>query len=262
MKKKAILTTVVCAVLLLLVVAAGLNAIFTVTLVRTEFTTYSEEGRAEAEDLRKRLDGFVGKSSAFLDLGEISGIVAEYPFFKLESLEKRYPTTVYVRVSERRETFAVARADGDYDLYAENGVFLRTSASADNRAGGQNVLLEGFSLGAEGTPAMLTGEYAQSLLGAAEAFSEELSEIRANVLSVTLVKNTSNARNDYFRIRMHEGVVVDLANPAAMAKEKAALALARYAALSDEARSFGYITVVDGEDGTLLSDYSRNSLLG
>ena len=92
--------------------AAGLNAIFTVTHVKTEFTTYSEEGREEARTLRERLDGFVGKSTTFLDLEDISAIVEEYPFFRLEALEKQYPTTVYVRVSERKETFAVLREDG------------------------------------------------------------------------------------------------------------------------------------------------------
>ena len=222
MKKRVIFTTVVAFVLLGAVIAAGLNAIFTVTHVRTDFTTYSEEGRAEAIELRERLDGFVGKSSTFLHLEEIEKIVEEYPSFRIEALEKRYPTTVYLRVSERRETLAILREDGKYDLYADSGTFLRTADDAENRAGGSNVLLEGFSLRAEGEPQTLTGEYAEAVLAAVRAMEEKLVELRANVLAFTLVKNTSSARNDYIRVTMREGVVVDLANPAVLAGEKAA----------------------------------------
>ncbi len=262
MKKKVIITTVVAFVLLAAVIAAGLNAIFTVTHVRADFTTYSEAGSADAVELRGRLDQYIGKSSTFLDLGELSEEVARYPFFRLACIEKRYPTTVYLRIEERKETYAIAGEDG-YTTFADNGLLLRSGLSENtNRCGGQNILLEGFSFTAEGSPATMQGEYAEALLSVMQAFKSALTEPRANVLTVTLMRNTSDRRNDFFRIRMCEGVAIDLADPASYPAEKAALALEKYFALSDEMRTFGFITVVDGANGELFADYSRNSRLG
>ena len=68
MKKRSILTTVIAFVLLVAVIAAGLNAIFTVTYVRANFRTYTERGAAAAEELKEELNGYVNRSSVFLDL--------------------------------------------------------------------------------------------------------------------------------------------------------------------------------------------------
>lgn len=254
MKKRVILTTVVAFLLLAAAIAAGLNAVFTVTHVRADFTTHSQEGRAEAAELREKLDAFLGKSTTFLDLGEVRSVVEEYPCFRLCGIRKEYPTAVRVEIEERRETFAAALEGGGYAVYDEEGQPLYHLAENVNRTGGENILLEGFPLG-DGQP------FPEPLLLAMSAFREELTEIRANVLSVSLMSATSDSRNDFLRIRMREGVVIDLGNPAASPREKAELALIRYFGLTDEARIFGYITVLDGADGALVSDYSRNSRL-
>ena len=78
--------------------------------------------------------------------------------------------------------------------------------------------------------------------------------------SVRLEMPVTDASSHYFRIQMREGVVIDLIAPAVKIAEKADAALRKYASLSDEERTFGFITVVDGTDG-IRTDYSRNSAL-
>ncbi len=260
MKKRLIITTVVALALLAAILAAALNTIFTVTHVRTDFTTYSQEGKEEAASLREELDAFVGRSTTFLKLEEVSATVEKYPYFVIEELEKQYPTTVYLRISERKETFAIAE-DGAYAAYADNGVFLRMAETSANRAEGNNIVLTGFDFERSGSPLMFRGTYAEEVRLVTDAIRAKLMEERANVVSVELVKSTSDARNDFFRIRMHEGVVIDLGNPSVLAAEKASLAIDRYLALGDEDRTFGYITVLDGEDGELHWDYTRSGTL-
>ena len=260
MKKRLIITTIVAVFLLVAILAAALNTIFTVTHVRTDFTTYSSEGKGEAATLREELDAFIGRSTTFLDLGELSATVDRYPYFRLEEVEKRYPNTVYLRIAERKETFVIAEETG-YSAYADNGVFLRTAETTANRASGENILLTGFSFTRSGSPSMFTGTYAEEVRLATDAIRAKLTEERANVLSIELIRRTSDARNDFFRLRMQEGVVIDLGNPSVQPAEKAALAIDRYLALGDEDRIFGFITVLDGENGELYSDYTRNSAL-
>lgn len=258
MKKRVIITTIVAFVLFAASVAAGLNAIFTVTHVRADFTTYSEAGREEAAELREKLDAFVGKSSAFLDLDDVKETVESYPCFRLVSIKKQYPTTVRLEVAERRETFALPYGDGGYAIIDEEGRYLYDSAENANRADGENILLEGFALSP--VNGKMEGEYFSELLAVSDVFRGALTEIRANVLSVGLVRPVSNKRSDFFRIRMREGVIIDIANPSVSADGKAALALDVYQKLGDEARTFGFITVMDNAaTGELLSDYSRNS---
>lgn len=261
MKKRLVITTVVAFFLLVAILAAALNTIFTVTHVRTDFSTYSEAGKEEAATLREELDAYIGKSTTFLDLEEVASTVEKYPYFHLEKIEKQYPTTIYLRILERKETFSVAEQGGGYADYADNGVFLRTAETCENRAGGDNILLTGFAFTRSGEPAVFKGTYAEEVRLAAEAFRERLGEVRANIVSIELVRKTSDARNDFFRIHTREGVVIDLGNPASLAADKARLAVERYLSLGDEDRIFGYITVLDGNDGKLYSDYTRNSAL-
>ncbi len=261
MKKRVLISTVVAFVLLFAAIAAGLNAIFTVTHIRAEFSAFSAEGREEAHALREKLDTFLGKSSAFLDLDDLRDVVAEYPGFRLDSIEKKYPTTVRLSISERNETYAYAREGSGYAIIDEEGIYLYDKAENVNRAEGANILLEGFALTAEGA---VTGEYFPELLAVSSAMEETLGSFRANVVYVRLVQDTANPRYDYFRIGMREGVVLDILNPADRPAEKTARALEAYLALSDEDRIFGFITVVDSPStGELLPpDYSRESSLG
>lgn len=260
MRKRVLLATFVALVLLAAAIGAGMNAVFTVTNVRAEFSTCSEAGAEEAVRIRAALDGFVGKSTTFLDLDDVRAAVEENPCFRVESAEKIYPATVRVSVSELREEFA-CRTETGYAILDGEGKCLYEKEENVNRVSGENILLEGFGLEYSGGTAQ--GEYFENVLEVATAFRASLGEIRSNVVSITLVKVTSAARNYFFRIRMKEGVVIDLGNPAEKAGEKAAAAIGAYNALSDENRIFGFITVLDSpETGEVLRpDYSRDSRL-
>ena len=54
---KRIIAVSICSLLLLLAaIAAGLNAIFSVTSVKVNFSVFSEEARKEAKSLQEELD--------------------------------------------------------------------------------------------------------------------------------------------------------------------------------------------------------------
>lgn len=255
MKTRAILTTVVAFVLLVAVVAAGLNAVFTVTLVDSEFSLYSDTGRAEAEELKAELDGFVGKSTTFLDLSKVRSTVEKYPCFRVESVGKKFPKTVEVKVSERKEFYAFENGEG-FSVLDEDGVYLYDGENNENRLGGMNVVLKGFE------PTLVKGEratgaYMDEAYAMFAEFAALLPGLRANIVSLSLENGGGHDTPEHmlFVVTMREGVKIVIRNPSEGIAVKARAAFldegAGYLSLSDKRRMYGAINVSNlTEDGT------------
>lgn len=257
MKTRALVTTAVSILLLAATLAAGLNAVFTVTLVQAEFTVVSEEGEREADALKKSLDGFVGANLTFLDLKEIRSKVEEYPCMKVETLEKSFPSTVRVQIRERSEAFALERADG-YAVLADDGTYLYDKTDLNNRTAGENILLYGFP--DTFTDGRASGEVYEALFRAYAVFAEELGTPRANILSVAYERGYLF---DLFTFRMREGIRIEIGGAREFTAEKtrAALCDERYGYLvrTDRERLSGCISVAgDGQDTQVVYDITRN----
>ncbi len=258
MKTRVLLTTVISFLLLCAVVAAGLNAVFTVTSVEAGFSVVSAEGEKEAAELKRKLDGFVGKSSAFLHEEEVASVIAAYPCMKADKIVKRYPFTLEVAVSEREEMFSVLSERG-YAVISDDGTFLYYKNDLTNRKGGENIILTGFGL------SLTQGEKIEdenfiTLLSAYSVFGEVLTEARANVVSVAY---TAGAVSDTFVIQMREGIRIEIVSPADMTEEKVKAALLDaeegYLVCTDGEKLCGCITVVGGAGGIQVDyDASRN----
>ena len=242
MKKRVILTTVCAAVLFLAAVGAGLNAVFTVTSVQASFSALSETGIKEAKELQKELDGFVGKSTTFLDTEEIRATVEKYPCFKIEGkIEKRFPQTIVLNVAEREEVFAVwSEERGKYAVLDADGIYLYDKDDASNRLGGQNIVLTGFSLELRKGEAA-QGEIFSEFLAVFREFESKLGGVRRNLASVQFGKPSSQASYDYFSLSMQEGVAVFIDRPSSKAQEKAQKAIGLYFSLDERERTYGEI---------------------
>lgn len=262
MKKRAIIATIVSFVLLIAVVAAGIAAVFTVTMVDSAFSVYSEAGREDAIEIRKRLDKFVGKSAVALKLDDLERIVTEYDGFRVESVEKKYPSTVKISIKERKETFAAISAGG-FSVYDEQGCYLYEKTENINRIdGGNNVLLVGFAFQAQPRE-KLQGEYAEEFFSTVEVL-EQLGEYRSNFLKFELFKagSSANRTNDFFYLYTREGVVIKIKNPAGHTADKVSKALQRYLELSDRERVTGSINVTDNllQEGEISVSYDGKNL--
>ncbi len=257
--KKALIMTSVAFVLLLAVVAAGLNVIFTVSYIEASFSTFSAQGEADAKELKKELDGFVGDSMTFLDLSAVSEKVEAYPCFRLESVKKKFPKTVQVVVKERKELFAYETADGHYAMLDSDGICLRMSDENVSRTGGENIVLTNFRLDVE-VGARAEGKYLDALLATFSGIESYLPDARANVKEISLMfsNNEDNPVTNHFDIEMQEGVFVELYDPLSYADAKAKKAMEVYETLGDVTRMYGCITVVEvmGSSGTISADYS------
>ena len=248
--KKTLIMTSVALVLLLAVIAAGLNVIFTVTHVDVSFNTFSEQGAADAVTLKKELDEYTGSSTTFLKLSKVEKKVQEYPCFRLEEVKKKFPKTLQVVVSERRELFAYGLENGKYAMIDAEGICLRIVDDNISRSGGENVLLKNFTLNAS-VGARVEGEYFEAVLSAFSGFESYMADARANIREVKLSYNGSGSSINYnsFVILMQEGCKITIYNPLVNADEKAKEAVKVYERFSDVDKLHGEITVTDGADG-------------
>lgn len=261
-KGKILLTVFIGLVILGAVLAAALNAVFTVTDVKVNFSTLSEEGIADSYLLQSRLEEqFVGKSTTFLDLEEVTAMVKEYPCFRLEDIHKEYPRTLILSLTERKETYAYARENGAYAILDEEGLYLYEKAENINRRKGENVLLEGFDLIAGDSGTAASGNYFEEVLQICNIFAEQLDDIRANLRSVRLFPTEHSSAGDYFfRLSFREGVYADIYSPSHLTEDKAMAVLESYLALSDTQKLYGFFDVVDLVDGGFTVSEHRDKL--
>lgn len=244
MKKRAIITSIVSFILLAAVVIAGLNAIFTVSGVRSSLSAYSEDGEREAYELQEKLDKFVGKSLTFLDLDEVEATVKQYPCFRVEEIAKRYPNKVEVAVRERREVFAYQTPEGKYAVLDDEVSYIYEKDTVKNRVSGDNVKLLGFSFT---FGEAIQGDYYPELVEVYREFHAVLGEVRANLISIDLVYPTdaTQTRLHYFRLTTREGVRLIIEDPLNNAGEKARLAVELYAGVGEH------------EEGEFLEDAEK-----
>lgn len=247
MKKKVVLMTVIGLIILIAVVAAALNAVFTVTKVEVNWSVCSDEGEAEAVSLQKDLEeSCLGKSTTFLKLEDVRTTVNRYPYFELTSAKKSYPQKIVLSVTERKEVFSFRRENGLYAVLDANGSFLYDKETNANRTGGENILLDGFQLSANATGDAASGKYMKEILTLSSVFAGEFDNIRANIVSVTLLNHYMEG--DYFRVQMQEGVYFDLYTPENNTENKAIAAMEKYVSLSYEEKLYGYFDLMDRLD--------------
>ncbi len=260
MKKKVLLMTLIGLVLLGAVLAAALNAVFTVTDVKVSFSVISNEGRAESLALQEELEEkFVGRSTTFLDLSEVNAAVGEHPAFRVERVEKDFPRTVVLSVTERRELYAVPLETGKFAILDEEGNYLYDKEENVNRCGGANILLEGFDLHREGSG--VTGKYFPEVLSFVGVFSERLGDARANLMTISLEPTPNPIMGDgFFRLLLKEQVTVAVYFPANLTRMKAEKVLEKYLSLSDTQRLYGFFDVYDLENGEFTVSEHRPEL--
>lgn len=249
MKTKKLVIFGISAALLIAVVAAAINAVFTVSSVQVNFRTFSEQGKTEAAQLQEQLEEtFLGRSTTLLSLDDVRAEVKKFPWFKVESIEKKFPSNVVLSVSEREETFAYRRENGVYAILDETGAFVYDSADNVNRNGGENILLSGFEWEIPSVGETASGEFFASVVGMTDAFTRVLGNVRANVESVALVHRT--IEGDYFQLKMREGVMLEIHLPQNKTKEKSESMAEAYIELSETQKTYGYLDLIELQDGT------------
>jgi hypothetical protein len=227
----------VCALLL------GANTVFSVSKIETSYSLATTKAYADSKEVQENLEKkYVGKNLILLSLNKVTAEFDDYIYFTVTSIEKKYPDTLVLTVTERTEVYALEGEDGFYMTDGE-GQFLRYATENQNRADGEgNFLLSGF----KNTDGDFTadGNFAYAMTVCAVA-DQTLGGIRSSLVSLTVLSPTSDAADTEFVICSKEGVTIHIGAPSLLTEEKIAKGLEKYLSLSDGERTAGDIYVLD-----------------
>ncbi len=243
MRKRKILTILLTAVLFLTASLLTVFSVFRVNAVTLQISTVSEAAKEEAELLEKTLLELYDKESIFsVEDTKAREAFESYPHFRFGQFEKSYPNRLIFVASEDPEVYAVEK-DGNYFILNGDGVMLEERDTPKNRSDGEdNVIINGLSFTAEkGEPT--TDETSLSILAFCKVLDEKFEGLRSNILSVTLVRPTSNAMDDYLVLQAREGVQIWVYAPLQNHEEKATKLLSFYENMSTEQRICGKVIV-------------------
>ena len=265
------ITITVIIIAFLIAVSVGLGVIYSVKNVNLTLSTYyklgvDEEGneidditqsadyaeyKADYDALRKTLNKFNGTLVSFVNEDDVVAAIKDSGY-TLESYKKVMPCTLNITLKQRIETFGVQNADGTYDMYDDDGIFLRSSEDLNNLIDGTvNVLLSASDGKA------LSAKTVEKVADICAAFREEFGAFRYVVDSVVYNVDDSKYHIDNITFKMRMGLQIVIADFAELLNEKIAAAHAVYVGLTAEQKLQGQIFAVkSGERPTAV--YSEN----
>lgn len=262
MRGKNILIILLTVLVLLSAAVLGVSTVYRINEVSVVASTISEAAKAEAEELRLRLMEAYDKQSSFsVTSSEAEAVIEEFPYFRIQSFEKKYPNRIVVKVSEDAEVYALPKENGEYYILGEDGTVLSIRENPANRSdGAENVLLlVDPALTVTGVKGeLLQGdEFVSCLFEFCKEMSRStaLNGIRRNVLSVAVVRMASLQSETMLKLTMREGVKIYVHNPLSMTREKAELAVNEYMGLTPAKRLKGMIAIWNGET-SIEAEYS------
>jgi hypothetical protein len=241
--KKINLVAIISIVIFVCALLLGANTVFSVSDIQTSYSLATTQSYADSRDAQEKIEKkYVGKNLLLLSTKKVAAEFDDYTYLSVTSIEKKYPNTLVIAVTERTEVYALEGENGFYMADGE-GTFLCFSAENKNRADGEpNFLLSGFKNIGGDFSADSNFAYAMTICSIAD---EMLGGIRTSLLSLSVVVPTSDAADTEFIIRTKEGVTIHIGDPSLLTEEKAKKGLGKYFALTDGERATGDIYVLD-----------------
>ena len=264
MQKKFVLTISICIIFLACVILS-LVLLFSVQRVTVDYTVFSRNDEAGIystvfdKDTLEELDGIFSKykkkSLVFFDTKKVYEDLDGYSYVKVEEVRKEYPNRIIVKISERKEIYAL-NVDGTYFMIDEEGYLLsKKNQNANNVDGVRNVLLKGFSVNQEaqtGKPLELINDENFALL---RVCAKEFVKIRDKVSEFYYM--TEKNYGDFVFV-LKSGVKLVIASPSEIPEKKIEVGLAHYAKLDDDAKTRGYIFVDTHNDGNVYAVWGEH----
>jgi hypothetical protein len=253
------------AVFILLVFCAALaiggSAVFTIAEVEASYTLISQEQKDKIADVDSLLNEFEGKNIMLLKNSEISTALKNYTYLKITQIDKVYPNSILVKISERKEIFAVLKEQSYYMLDIDGFVLSKKSTNQNNIDNQSNIILN-----AEGS--FIIGEYA-------DITEDDLFSCLINISKLTDVYFKSINANDYIRntvlkisiingmninLVMSEGLIISITDAINKPEEKLTAGLTAYNLLSTEQKAAynAKIIVIYDSNNKIIPTYSTN----
>ncbi|MBQ8296023.1 MAG: hypothetical protein IJX87_06295 [Clostridia bacterium] len=259
-RKNTVLVILLTCLVFLSAALLGVSSVYRIDEVTLKPTVISAAAKEETAELQQRLQKAYEKQSTFsVKKAEAEEIMKEFPYFRMTSFKKVYPNLIVVKVTEDKEMFAVPAAETEnaYYIVSKDGVVLGIRNSYENRFdGANNLLIKGLTVTGKQGETLLGDGLVAPLLRFCEKADELLGGIRRNVVSIEVLRMTSDESDTMIRVNTQEGVKIYVRNVADYAEDKAKTAFEKYLSLTDVQRMEGRIAV-SGQSGVTIATYSQ-----
>lgn len=252
--KKKLIVIALTVLVFLSAVVLGVATVFRVHSVTVVSSVVSDEAKAEAQELKNRLQEVYDKDSIFFaDDEDAKKVLEEFPYFRITSFEKDYPNRIIIKVTEDAEVYAAETGEGDYYILGVDGTVLERRESHLNRMEGKtNVILKGLeNVKGEKGKLLSNSETFKALLIFCDQMHTDLNGLQDNVKSVQL-----HATDDKYRVEMSEGVIIYVDQASVLTLEKAKKAMETYKGLNDPQKVKGQVFVAYKDDAGITATYS------
>ena len=259
MQKKNILIIILTTLIFLSVACLGIVSVYRVSFVTVNAPVVSQEAKAEAEELQKKLYQAYAEQNVFtVDESKAEEIFQEFPYFRMTSFKKQFPNRIVIEATEDVEVFAVENGENSYYILGADGTILGMRSTPVNRSdGANNIVIKGVQIqGKEGEIAS-NDECLPWLINLCQEMSKQLGGIRKNVLWLQVIRPTASAKQMMFKLQMKEGVVAYVDNPSSLTHSKAEKLVEKYINLSVSQRLRGMIAVTDDMKNVIV-DYAQD----
>lgn len=246
MKRKKNLVIVVSVIVFVCVLLLGINTAFSVSRIDADFALFSESARNDSAVLQKELEKkYKGKLLFFVNKEKVEKEFDDYPYLTVMAIEKDFPDKIKIFVEEKKEQYAfVIRGETETQYYvtdSEGGFLRRGTDIANNADGGGNFVIEGLTVGENGTVA--EDRNYDTIMQMCRVFDSRTGGIRTCLESLTLLINPDGST----RVTVHtaEGVTVYIYDIGKNAEKKAEAAMDVYLRLSDVNKLYGRIMITN-----------------
>ncbi|MDE6505193.1 MAG: hypothetical protein K2L42_04905 [Clostridia bacterium] len=227
------ITVAVIAFIFFVAVSIGAGVMFAIRNVNVTYYDYGSGNDGTISEIKKTvLDNFRGTLIAFVNEEDIKLCIPNG--YVLTKFEKAYPCTLNFTVKERVEVFAENTAAG-YDIYDEDGEFLRSSESYFNgKDGAPNIIIE--------------SDDKEAVANAAASFKRNFNSLRSSVEKISVKYPQTSFDDHKYAFYLRCGLIIEVKG-VELFEEKLARAAEVFATLSGEQKLGGTIycyTAIDG----------------
>lgn len=126
MKHKRLITIFVIAIFTLISVFTVFS-VFTIDEVNVKFNV-SDGGKITADVIEDTLSDWKGKNLLFVDEGDVRDELKDFTYFEVVSVEKDYPNTLNVEITERKARYLVEYNGEEYVVSTDGFVLEKLTA--------------------------------------------------------------------------------------------------------------------------------------
>lgn len=254
MKYKRLLVLITCLLFVTVAVFCFTSA-FKVKDVELEVSVVSGSAQNVKELCTQNLSKYEDENLLFVDENEIRNELLKLSgYIEVNEVTKTYPNKIFVKVTERKESFVIDGGDKSYAIDLNLNVLSEKSSSLNNVDGKPNVILE-FNLSDFNSSSITVGSKIEIFDASTKEYLipslSKIFERRENVEKASvLVKKDGH---DFKRVvlKMREGVIINIDNANVSFEDKLKTAFEFYDALSNKGIGEYFVVLEDGGNITV-----------